>query len=198
MAMKAGFDPVYDGANALNRNTTKEDAENLFRDAALWVQPGGKSSIAVSNMTSQLKDALKQFVREGGGYVGFCAGAFASTSWVGTTNYRGFEFMPGRSILYRNPRGADLIPITWNGKIRHIYWEGGPYLTELPEGKAEVIATYPNGQVASARSVYGRGKIFVTGLHPEAPQSWRDYYRMKDADGLDDDLAVEMMEWVTR
>jgi glutamine amidotransferase-like uncharacterized protein len=197
MALKAGLDPVYVGAKALSAVTTKEDAVTLFKDVAVWIQPGGKSSIAMNSMTVQLKDTLKEFVNSGGGYVGFCAGAFAATDWVGTSNYRGLNFMPGRTEVYHTNQTAEIIPLNWNGKTRYVYWEGGPFIDHIPEGKAEVRATYPNGQIAAARSVYGKGRVYVTGLHPEAPQDWRDYYRLKDADGLDDDLVMEMINWVT-
>ncbi|MBU6154589.1 MAG: hypothetical protein KGP28_09840 [Bdellovibrionales bacterium] len=198
VAAQAGFDPVYVRENQLDVNSTDAEREALFRDAAVWIQPGGKSRTAMSVITSKLKSAIDAFVRGGGGYVGFCAGAFSATSRVGTSRDPGFGFMPGKTILYRNvSRGAEIIPIAWNGKTRHIYWEGGPHLTRLPEGKAEVVARYPNGQVAAAKSIYGQGRIFVTGLHPEAPQDWREHYEMRDPDGLDQDLAVEMLNWVT-
>ena len=195
MAIKAGLDPVYVGPAALNAKTTAEDAAKLFADAAVWIQPGGKSRIVVNTMTVQLKEALQKFVSNGGGYVGFCAGAFAATELVGTSSYAGFNFMPGKTTLYPSRRAVDIIPIQWNGTLRHIYWEGGPYLSELPVGQVEIRATYPNGQVAAARSQFGKGRVYVTGLHPEAPQDWRDYSRLIDKDGLDDDLVMEMIDW---
>jgi glutamine amidotransferase-like uncharacterized protein len=197
VAAKAGYDPVFVRENQLNADSSAEDRDALFRDAAVWIQPGGKSRTAMSVLTRSMKSAIDAFVKGGGGYVGFCAGAFSSTRYVGTSRDPGFGFMPGRTILYRNvSHGAEIIPVQWEGKTRHLYWEGGPHLARLPEGKAEVVARYPNGQVAAAKSRYGNGRIFVTGLHPEAPEDWREYYQMKDPDGLDQDLAVEMLNWV--
>ena len=49
---------------------------------------------------------------------------------------------------------------------------------------------------ATAAAMYGNGKVFITGLHPEAPQSWRTYYGINDSDGLDFDLVDEMISWV--
>jgi hypothetical protein len=196
VALQAGLDPVFVGENALSIDSTEQDQANLFKDAAIWIQPGGKSKTAMTSITDQLKNAIDEFVKAGGGYVGFCAGAFSSTQFVGTSWTLGFNFMPGKTSLYKGVSAeAEIIPVVWNGKARNIYWEGGPYLSKLPPGKVEVIGTYPNGQVAAARSQYGSGRIFVTGLHPEAPQDWRDYYHLKDADGLDQDLAVEMIHW---
>jgi len=198
VAAQAGFDPVFVKENQLTLNSSEQDRERLFRDAAVWIQPGGKSRTAMSVITQTLKSAIDAFVQAGGGYVGFCAGAFSSTRRVGTSRDFGFGFMPGKTILYRQvSQAAEIIPVQWNGKTRHLYWEGGPYLTRLPEGRVEVVARYPNGQVAAAKSTYGKGRIFVTGLHPEAPTDWREYYHMQDSDGLDQDLAVEMLNWST-
>ena len=199
IALKAGFDPTYVSETQLNAASTEEDKAELFRDVAVWLQPGGKSSIAMTSMTSELISTVKKYIEQGVGYVGFCAGAFSSTRLVGTTDISGFNFMPGKTILYSAVEdAAAIIPITWNGEVRHIYWEGGPYMTELPPGKAEAIAFYPNGQVATSRSKYGKGRVFVTGAHPEATKAWRRDYGLDDPDGDDHDLAIEMVNWVTQ
>ncbi len=194
MAIRAGLDPSYVSPTEIKKKTPGED---LFKDVVLWLQPGGHSAQVVDAMTPALKTALDQFVKNGGAYVGFCAGAFASTALVGTTGKIGFGFMPGSTKLYPTKGTARIFPVMWNGKTRNLYWEGGPYLS-IPEGAAEIIATYPNGAVAAARSTYGKGRVFVTGLHPEAPQFWRDYYQLNDADGTDEDLAVEMIQWAIK
>ena len=197
VALESGLDPVYVNEKALDSNSNSIDVQNLFQNAAVWVQPGGKSAVAMKAMTHSLKSAVDSFVNSGGGYVGFCAGAFSSTHYVGTTHTLGFNFMPGKTILFPEKNEAAIIPVNWEGKERQVYWEGGPYLASIPDGKAELIARYPDGTVASARSHYGQGKVFVTGFHPEAPQNWRDYYHLTDTDGLDHDLAVEMIHWVS-
>jgi glutamine amidotransferase-like uncharacterized protein len=197
VALEAGLDPVYVGESALTSASTEAEAQALFKDAAVWVQPGGKSKIEMTSITSTLKAAIQSFVKAGGGYVGFCAGAFSSTKYVGTTHTLGFGFMPGKTVVYPSKTQAQIVPLTWEGKLRQVYWEGGPSINSIPDGKAEIIAKYPNGTVAAARSLYGAGKVFVTGAHPEAPQDWRDYYHLNDTDGLDHDLAVEMINWVT-
>ena len=197
MAIRAGLDPMYVDQNALNAFSSDADQAALFKDVVVWLQPGGKSSTVMAYINPVLKDAVMNFVKKGGGYVGFCAGAFASTSEVGTTKYTGYGFMPGHTVLYKNKNGADIIPVTWNGVVHYVYWEGGPYLTAIPEGAAETIATYPTGQIAAARSHVGAGKVFVSGFHPEAGQDWRDSYGLEDPDGLDYALADEMIAWVT-
>ena len=56
-----------------------ERKQNLFEGVALYIQPGGKSLDVAKAMTPELKNNLLNFIRNGGGYVGFCAGAFYAT-----------------------------------------------------------------------------------------------------------------------
>ncbi len=196
MAVRSGLNPTYVGPQEITSLSTDGQVQDLFKNVTVWIQPGGKSSTVLENMEKRLVDALRVFVQTGGGYVGFCAGAFAATQRVGTTSIEGFNLFPGLTTLYRSRWTADVIPVQWEGKTRYVYWEGGPYISEIPQGKAEVIALYPNGQIASARSQFGKGKVFITGFHPEAPQDWRDYYGLKDPDGLDYELVDEMIQWV--
>lgn len=194
LAKYAGFDAVYVGPNALTSSSTQADRDAIFKDAAVWIQPGGYAGVAMQNMTSQLKNALKEFIAAGGGYIGFCAGAFVATAKVGTTSIKGLGIFPGGTKLYG--KGVDLKKIDWLGQSRFLYWEGGPYLRNLP-GSVEVTATYPNGAPVSARTSYGKGRVYVSGVHPEAPQEWLDYTGETDTDGLDYDLGVAMLRWVT-
>ena len=47
------------------------------------------------------------------------------------------------------------------------------------------------------RTSYGKGRVWVTGLHPEAPQWWKDTSGYSDPDGDDSDIVVKMLQWVT-
>jgi glutamine amidotransferase-like uncharacterized protein len=197
MAIRNGLTPIYVDQNTLNSQTTEEDRAELFKDVAVWIQPGGYSSSVVNKISEELKSALVDFVKQGGAYVGFCAGAFASTRYAGDMDYLGFNLMPGETSLFWNGgKMEDIIPVQWHHKKRYIYFEGGPYLEHL-DGQAEVVGIYPNGQIAAAKSTIGKGRVFVTGFHPEAPQWWRDAYGMTDPDGLDFDMVDEMIDWTT-
>ena len=98
--------------------------------------------------------------------------------------------------------GAIVLPVEWLGLTRQLYWEGGPYFVtpQKPLDPAlfsvpEIVAHYADGQIAAVRNSYGRGRVFVSGPHPEAPQFWRDYFHLVDSDGLDLDLAQSMVRW---
>ena len=186
MAQKAGFTPVYVMPNELD--------EAKFQSAKLWIQPGGDSVVAANTMRADLKKRIAKFVYDGGGYVGFCAGAFFATRYIGGLSVPGLGILPGRTMTYdKVGNKATMIDINWEGKVRNLYWNLGPRLI-LP-ASVPSVASYPDGTPAAARGEYGAGRVYVTGLHPEAPAAWKEYFHLTDTDGQDDALAVEMIRW---
>jgi glutamine amidotransferase-like uncharacterized protein len=172
----------------------------LFDVAKIWIQPGGQSVIVSKNMFPALKQKIRDFVSSGGGYVGFCAGGFFSTKKVGRTEYEGLGIVPGKTELFDERLTVKMLPFQWMGVEKILYWEGGPkfILSKEEMVQVEVISTYAAGEVAAIRTTYGNGRVFVVGPHPEAPKSWRDYYRLNDSDGLDLPLAEEMVKWAAK
>ena len=49
------------------------------------------------------------------------------------------------------------------------YWEDGPQLTNW----GAVVARYPDGTPAVVEGTSGEGWVILSGVHPEAPDSWR-------------------------
>ena len=187
IAKKDGLEPVF--------VSPEETDPKIFDGVVLWMQPGGQSSTAARAMAPALKQNLKRFISNGGGYVGFCAGGFLATSIIGDTKNEGLGILPGHSQLVDMKEDAAIMDVQWDGKPRKLYWEGGPYFYFDAGDPVEIRATYVDGTVAAVRASYGFGRVYVTGLHPEAPQFWRDYYKLNDTDGLDNDLVEEMIEW---
>jgi glutamine amidotransferase-like uncharacterized protein len=213
-AEDAGYYVVRVGPAALTATSTETDYQNIFGDAAVWIQPGGHSQVFLITITPQLKTAIRRFVSEGGGYVGFCAGAFSATAFDGGTDTPGLGIFPGGTypfpndtidtffdnvVSYFNADAVDnsILPITWEGNLRYLYFEEGTTLNldGVPAGQVEVIGTLADGQVIAARTHFGQGKVFITGAHPEAPASWRTDPDLNDPDGLDFDLVAEMLNW---
>jgi len=202
MAYQAGYNPVYVGPQALTENSSPDYVKHFFDGVKVWIQPGGHSRPAYEAMNPILRAAIVNFVFTGGGYVGFCAGAFITTQQIGTTGTPGFSIFPGKTAPLMPPPARpglsfSLEEIHWNGKNRVVYFEGGPYLYDLPAG-VEVMATYSNGKVAAARNTFGLGRVYITGAHPEAPRWWSNYDGIFDRDGTDYDLAVSMVHWVAQ
>lgn len=193
----AGFTPVIVYPNTFH--------SSMLKDAAVWIQPGGTAVTASKAMGSSMMKSIRAFVKDGGGYVGFCAGAFLATSQIGTSWTSGLGIALGSTKLY----DADGYPtiekmaVKLNGAnvSRRIYWEGGPYfkLSSADLKKAEVIATYSRTkQVGAIQNTYYKGRVSVTGAHPEAPKWWRDSSNLIDSDGLDYDVTTAMIQWAAK
>lgn len=205
LAQHAGFQVIFVGPEG-------KEAEGFWEKAKLWIQPGGRARIQVLTMTAELKNKIRSFVSAGGGYVGFCAGGFLATQhfgWVDTEEPKnsfeadGLGLLPGNSRYYERFDGeltkeklAKVIPTTWRGQRRSVYWELGPYFDASTIQNGVVLdASYEDGRGLAVRSHFGAGKVAVTAFHPEAPESWYRYYGLTDGDGVDHDIALEMMGW---
>lgn len=213
IAISAGFDVEY-------VNPTDPVPEDSFNRASLWIQPGGRARLQEKAMSDALKKRIIEFVKSGGGYVGFCAGGFLATEKFGwmTEDEKGNEipfeanglgFLPGKSWYYNDydeelsqDLMAKIIPTTWDGKTRQVYWELGPYFLPETYKGSQVLAYYQKldgtedlDKAMTIYSQFGLGKVAITAVHPEAPTSWRTYYKIFDTDGNDFALAQAMMNW---
>ncbi len=209
MASLAGYRTQFVGPTDHDRT--------LFLAAKLWIQPGGRARIQTQTMSSALKKQIVEFVKNGGGYVGFCAGGFLATEKFGWETKEGpFEatglgLIRGKSFYYdkfdkelSETLLAKMIQVSWAGINRWIYWELGPYFTQesLDGTRSTAVAHYPrfgddDAPILAIRGYFGRGRFFVSATHPEAPNSWREFYGIEDPDGVDFDHAVEMIRWTT-
>lgn len=196
---------------------------SVWSRASVWIQPGGRARKQAQAMTPDLLAKIRDFVKSGGGYVGFCAGAFMAGQKFGWDDEQkpgtrfeatGIGLMEGFVQYFgewddelTEATLARILSVKWNGKNRDVYWELGPYFDKstLDTQKYEILAYYHDEKGnprmdhgMTLRGDFGRGRFFVTAVHPEAPQDWRDWYKINDADGTDEDLAVDMVKWVTR
>jgi len=142
--------------------------------AAVYAQPGGGDDLAAAWTAMRPHAAtLRSWIGEGGRYLGFCMGGFLAGADPG------LGILPGDSGEYVGTVGATVhddgdasVDVAWNGTRRAVYFQGGPYFSIAEGDAATVVARYSNGLVAAMVSAYGRGRVGVTGPHPEAPASW--------------------------
>lgn len=190
VAELAGLTPVYVGP--------QDFRPQLFSQAKIWIQPGGHSTDVAKAMAPELKQAIREFVQHGGAYVGFCAGGFFAGETFHDETEIGLGLIPGQSLYEQSLdqyQDGVVIDISWLGRLRSVYWEGGPYFVLRSPNAFTVTAYYPNGHVAGLRGPFGQGRVAVTGFHPEAPMWWRKNVPGTDVDGLDEDIAVQMIHW---
>jgi glutamine amidotransferase-like uncharacterized protein len=175
VAREAGFQVV---------RTNKPVPDSLLRKARLWVQPGGPNFEADTYMSNNgMAEQVRSWVQAGGGFVSFCGGTYSA--------FNSLKLMKGQARTFDAETSKQ--PIQWFGKLHYIHFETGPYLI-LHSPTTQVVGTYSDGKVAVARDFYGNGRVFVSGVHPEASPFWSP---AEDPDGLDTALAIEMIQWVT-
>ena len=145
---------------------------------------GGSGSAEAGGLGEKGREEVRAFVRNGGGYVGICAGAYLACS--------GFEWGVGvlnaKTVSSKWRRGQGEVKIageTFGDKLtdRGIRYANGPIIKadvrkDLPE--FEVLASFrtelaendtPVGVMVNApamvRSTFGLGRVFTSSPHPE-------------------------------
>jgi putative intracellular protease/amidase len=167
----------------------KEIASGVLKDFDVVIFSGGSGSKEAAAIGETGREEVRRLVREGGGYVGICAGAYLACtgfSWgVGVLNAKTV------SSKWRRGKGDVEIEVTpiaretvglFQGK-RPIRYANGPIITtDNREGIApfEPLAIFrtelaendsPKGVMvdspAIVRGVYGKGRVISSSPHPE-------------------------------
>lgn len=155
------------------RETRRVMADELA-GAALYAQPGGGDLARAYRRLRRQAPVIRDFVRGGGRYLGFCLGGYLA----GRTP--GFDLLPGDADQYISSRDAGvtddaetLITVRWRGEQREVYFQDGPFF-ELDDvrGPVDVLAVYDNGLPAALVAPCGAGVVGVAGPHPEARADW--------------------------
>jgi glutamine amidotransferase-like uncharacterized protein len=196
VALSMGFDVKF--------VTPAHLTPEIFQGASLWMQPGGNAITVAQKIGKEGLALIRNFVRNGGAYVGFCAGAFLADSTVDDPEtIKGLGILPVGTADYpidSEPAGIPL-RMNWNGQWRTLYFEGGGYFLTHGVNRTSdytVFAWFPNGDAAALETAYGRGGVVVTGAHPEAPEKWKTDGGWHDPDGSDIFLAQDMVRRALR
>lgn len=156
------------------------------------VVPGGRSVLMAKMLGRDGRSKVKAFVERGGGYVGTCAGCCltmeSTKGHPDMLNMIPFTFgqQGGKDVadllLYFNDRAEALTGIK-KGNKRVRFSRGPVLIPSKPVSNAvvEVIATYASdvnltgvgplpskaGRAVAVAGTYGKGRLFVLGVHPE-------------------------------
>ena len=156
----------------------------------LFVMPGGSSKTEFTTLGTNGVNKMKAFVRNGGGYIGTCAGCcllmdgpdrrarmmpWNTSGSEGSTMFLHFNL---------NAAGAKALGLKAGDHVMR--YHGGPFLwpttNVIADAKMEAWATFDcegamkgrvdakkrmYGATAMVGGTYGKGRVFVTSAHPE-------------------------------
>lgn len=169
----------------------KEDVDitaKSLNDAEIFAQPGGGGLSESWPHMKPYKSLVRDFISNGGRYMGFCLGAYLS-------GRPGYDVLPGKSntdeeciqpgAQVKNRKNT-MIQVDWNfttaGRTRELknswqfFQDGAVILLKGDAGTANgaaVLARYSsNGDVAASITPFGKGWVGVVGPHPEATKDW--------------------------
>jgi len=157
----------YVGANSQQLNAI---STTQLLSYSLLLVPGGNFEEIGNGLTPSATATIRDSVQGGLNYLGICAGAF----FAGNSPYNGLNLTGGvRFNFYAlegpNTRKAAVAVAVAGSSTFDQYWEDGPQLT----GWGDVVARYPDGTPAIVEGTAGDGWVILSGIHPEAPESWR-------------------------
>ena len=159
---------AYATANSAQLNAMTQAQLNSYK---LLIVPGGNSITIGQYLTRTATTNIHNAVIKGGlHYLGICAGGF----FGGYSIYNGLNLTSGRWFSfyedYYHGIHKESLNISYpsGGKL-DVYWQDGPQFT----GWGSIVARFPDGAPAVVEGKSGAGWVILTGVHAEAPASWR-------------------------
>jgi glutamine amidotransferase-like uncharacterized protein len=173
--------------------TRHELERDFFDDVDIVCIPGGiGDSESWHYLMQEHTDRIKEFVQNGGKYLGICMGAY----WAGSYYFDMLEDVD--AVQYLRQPGTDTrrphaknISITWQGEPMNMFWYDGCALVG-DNTKFKTIATYANGDPMAII----QGNLGLIGCHPESQPHWYESYswmRGKYHNGLHHSLLLEFV-----
>ena len=140
---------------------------------SLLIVPGGYTARCIDGLGAEGLERIREFVADGGGYIGICAGAYIAARRVEVPGHpRGLGIIEIENVRSAGT-GVRAIFVTQpdhpivEGCERElqIWYQNGP-LIEAGEG-VETLAVYEDGSAAIVCSTYGKGRVVIFSPHPE-------------------------------
>jgi glutamine amidotransferase-like uncharacterized protein len=177
----------YSTINSRQLNGLSESQMMGYR---LVIVPGGNFVQIGHGLNSSTTAKLRSAINNGLNYLGICAGAF----FAGNSPYNGLNLTSGARFGFyaaeqRGVRKAAVTVTTAGGQTLDQYWEDGPQLA----GWGAVVGKYPDESPAIVEGEFGKGWIVLTGVHPEAPASWRRGMDFRTPADIDNAYAASLI-----
>ena len=190
----AALEKILTGEH-LDYSTTDSPELNAMSESQmckyrLLIVPGGNFEHIGNSLTSSTAANIRNAIQHGLNYLGICAGAF----FAGNSPYNGLNLTSGTRFGFyaaeaRGIRREAVAVTTAGGQTLDQYWEDGPQLT----GWGAVAGKYPDGTPAIVEGTFGNGWVILTGVHPEAPASWRHGMDFKTPADIDNAYAATLV-----
>lgn len=154
-----------------NSSQIETMSESQLAGYKLLIVPGGNSITIGDGLTSAATTNIHNAVINSGlHYLGICAGGF----FGGYSIYNGLNLTSGVWFDFYeeyydgyNKLAVDIS--TPSGAPLDQYWQDGPEF----RGWGNIVGKYPDGTPAIVEGSSGKGWVILSGVHPEAPSSWR-------------------------
>lgn len=165
-------------------------SELQIRGYRLLIVPGGNFERLGHALTASTAANIRNAIHNGVNYLGICAGAF----FAGNSPYNGLNLTSGLRFEFyaaegRGIRNAAIAITAAKGPTLDQYWEDGPQLS----GWGAVVGKYPDGTPAIVQGAFGNGWVILTGVHPEAPASWRRGLDFRTPVNIDNAYAATLI-----
>ncbi|BCX48676.1 biofilm PGA synthesis protein PgaB [Haloferula helveola] len=181
-----------DGGFQVSRITAKEIREGKLGEVDVLIHPGGSGGKQAKSLGKSGRESVRAFVREGGGFLGICAGAYLATNdydWslhlidAKVVDRRHWARGKGEVTLRLSPEGASFFEN--DGDVLKIFYAQGPLLSRREWDDPEVpnyesLAVFSSeiakngapegvmaGTSAAVRCNFERGRVFCFSPHPE-------------------------------
>ena len=169
------------------------------KDAALFVIPGGADTFYVNKLRGKGDKIIQKYIRNGGSFLGICAGSYYASSFVEFDKGGPDEVVGARQLnlvnshaigpvlakySYSSNKGARAAVIQCDQDKLAVFYNGGPYF-QIPKNNttAKIICTYSekDNLPAVVYSKYGKGQVLLSAVHfeydPNKLSHNDEYYR---------------------
>lgn len=184
--------------------------KNILNDAKILIFPGGAGIPYCEKLNGTGNQKIREFVKNGGCYLGICAGAYYACkdlSFHGE-EYDVFEtwelqFFNGTAVgslsELTNGRYYDETVFAKafvnvkleNGEVKKYYYHGGPTFVadSQNDDSYKIVGKFENGKSAMIQGNFGDGKYFLSSVHFELQKEPYEKIVMENAPS--DEISYE-------
>jgi glutamine amidotransferase-like uncharacterized protein len=148
--------------------------KDFFDDVDIVAFPGGEGdSESYKYLLKENGPRVKQFVQQGGKYLGICMGAYWADPYYFNLldDVRAVQYIVRPGTDTKRPH-AKHQRVIWKGQEEHMFFYDGCAFTGLGLDSSDIYSLYPNGDPMAIM----QGQLGLIGCHPESEPHWYDSY----------------------